>query len=252
MLSFLLSLLPFLAAFLGGLVVYRWKRDLHPWLSLSGGLLLGVALLDVLPEAIELAQEQGYEPHLVGWIAIISILLFHAIDRLVGVHAHHHGVHEHEDEEDCHNQTHLSAKVWTRSFGLILHRFCDGLAIGGGILLDPKIGILIAGAMTLHGFGDGMSVVAVLKEAIQSRRQWLWGLLSLAVLAPFLGAFVAFLLPISPVVLMGILSWLAGFFLFLSLSELLPQAHASSASRGTGLLLTVLGVLVVGLAGFWH
>jgi hypothetical protein len=149
MLSLLLTFFPFVAAFFGGYVVYRWKQDLHPWLSLSGGLLLGVALLDLLPEAIELAIEAGQEAHLVGWIVIASVLVFHSVDRLFGVHTHHEGVHEHEDEDACHNVAHADAKIWTRASGMVLHRFCDGLAIGGGFLLDPKIGSLIAAAMTL-------------------------------------------------------------------------------------------------------
>ncbi len=252
MLSLVLTFFPFVAAFLGGYAVYRWKQDLHPWLSLSGGLLLGVALLDVLPEAMELALENGREPHLVGWIVIASVLVFHAIDRLFGVHAHHEGVHEHDDEDVCHNDAHTRAKIWARSFGMILHRFCDGLAIGGGFLLDPKIGSLIAAAMTLHGFADGMSIVAVLKEALHTRRRLLLGLLSVAVLAPLFGAGLAFLLPVSSLVLMVVLAWLAGFFLFLSLSELLPQAHASVTGRRSGLLLTLLGVVIVGVAGLFH
>lgn len=254
MISLILTLFPFAAAFLGGYVVYRWKQDLHPWLSLSGGLLLGVALLDVLPEAIELALENGYEVHTVGWIAIASVLLFHTVDRLFGVHAHHEGVHEHDHDHDdpCHNQAHTTTKVWARSSGLILHRFCDGLAIGGGFLLDPKIGALIAAAMTLHGFADGMSIVAVLKEALQNRKGFLIGLLLLAVIAPLVGSLLAFVFPLSPFVLVAILAWLAGFFLFLSLSELLPQAHASAKARHSGLLLTLLGVVIVGLAGLFH
>lgn len=250
--AILLTIFPFLAAFLGGYVVYRWKRDLHPWLSLSGGLLLGVALLDLLPESIEMAIENGWEVHIVGWMAVVSVLVFHAIDQLFGVHAHHEGVHEHEDEDSCHNHSHLRAKVWTRSFGMILHRFCDGLAIGGGFLLDPKIGFLIAAAMTLHGFADGMSIVAVLKTAMQTKRRLLLALLAFAVFAPILGSFFALVLPVSSFVLMGILAWLSGFFLFLSLSELLPQAHASKSARRSGLALTLLGVAIVGMAGIFH
>lgn len=252
MMSFVLTFFPFIAAFFGGYVVYRWKQDLHPWLSLSGGLLLGVALLDVLPEAIELALANGQEAHVVGWIAIASVLAFHAIDRIFGVHAHHEGVHEHDDEDPCHNDSHTNAKIWARASGMILHRFCDGLAIGGGFLLDPKIGSLIAAAMTLHGFADGMSIVAVLKEALQARRRLLLGLLSIAVLAPLFGSLLAFSLPVSPLVLMVILAWLAGFFLFLSLSELLPQAHASAGARRSGFFLTLVGVAIVGIAGIFH
>lgn len=252
MISLLITLLPLLAAFIGGYIVYRWKQDLHPWLSLSGGLLLGVALLDVIPEAMEMAVEHGIEMHLVGWVALGAILFFHAVDRLFGVHAHHEGVHEHADEDHCHNASHTKAKLWVRASGMVLHRFCDGLAIGSGFLIDPSIGALITGAMTLHGFADGMSIVAVLKDALRGQQRFLLGLLALAVAAPLLGAALALIVPVSPLILIVMLAWLAGFFLFLSLAELLPQAHASGQASRAGLWLTFVGVAIVGLAGLWH
>ncbi len=246
MISLALTFLPLLAAFFGGYVVYRWKQDLHPWLSLSGGLLLGVALLDVVPEAIELAIEYGYEVHLVGWVAVCSILFFHTIDRLFGVHVHT------DADEACHNHEHAPAKMWTRSSGMILHRFADGLAIGAGFLVSPSVGALITAAMTLHGFADGMSIVAVFRDAMKRKSTTLLVLLGMAVMAPLFGAATAYFYPISPFALVIIMAWLAGFFLFLSLSELLPQAHASARLRSSGLLLTVFGVLLAGLSGFLH
>lgn len=246
MLSLALTFLPLFAAFFGGYVVYRWKQDLHPWLSLSGGLLLGVALLDILPEAMELAAEGGYEAHLVGWVAVCSILFFHAIDRLFGVHAHT------EADDACHNHEHAPAKMWTRVFGMVLHRFADGLAIGAGFLVDAAVGSLIAGAMTLHGFADGMSIVAVFRDAMRQKKPLLLGLLGVVVMAPLLGAALAFAYPVSPLVLLVLMAWLAGFFLFLSLSELLPQAHASARLRSSGLLLTILGVLLAGISSWFH
>ncbi len=247
--SLLFTFLPLFAAFLGGYVVYRWKKDLHPWVSFSGGLLLGVALLDLLPEAIELALESGREPAFVGWIVLAAILFFHVIDRVFGVHAHHEQIHEHEHESPCENQAHQTTKLWVRASGMILHRLCDGIAIGGGFLVDPSVGIVITSAMTLHGFADGMSMVAVLKDMLRSRTRFLFALLALAVAAPLLGAALVLVMPVSPLLLVILLAWLAGFFLFLTLAELLPEAHASSGGRWFGLLLTLAGVLLVGVMG---
>ena len=247
--TILFTFFPLLAAFLGGYIVYRWKKDLHPWVSFSGGLLLGIALLDLFPEAIELARESGHEPVLVGWIAISAILFFHIVDRVFGVHAHHEQIHEHEHESPCENHAHQNTKLWVRSSGMILHRLFDGIAIGGGFLVDPSVGMFIAGAMTIHGFADGMSIVAVLKEVLRSRTRFLLGLLALAVVAPLLGSLLVLWLPVSSFFLTVVLSWLAGFFLFLTLAELLPEAHASSHGRWTGLFLTVLGVVLVGVVG---
>ena len=242
------AFLPFIGAFLGGYIVYHWKRDLHPWLSLSGGLLLGVALLDLLPEAFEQAAEQGREFHELGWIIIAAILAFHFLDRAFSLHAHHEEEHGHADEP-CHNPTHATVRLWVRAVGMCLHRFFDGLAIGGGFAVSQYLGILVATAVALHSFADGMSLVAVLKNALQKNSRVVLGLLLISSVAPILGAAVAGLVTISPVFMANVLSFFVGFFLFLSLSELLPQAHALPHTRRLGFVLTIIGVVSVWLVG---
>jgi zinc and cadmium transporter len=129
---------------------------------------------------------------------------------------------------------------------------CGWLAIGAGFLVDAAVGSLIAAAMTLHGFADGMSIVAVFRDAMRQKKPLLLGLLGVVVMAPLFGAVLAFAYPVSPLILLVLMAWLAGFFLFLSLSELLPQAHASARLRSSGLWLTVLGVLLAGVSGWFH
>lgn len=246
--SVLFACLPFLGAFAGGYLVYRWKRDLHPWLSLSGGLLLGVALLDLLPEAFEQAGEQGVAFSLLGWIVILAILLFHFLDRAFSFHAHHEDGHGHEDEP-CHNPTHAKVRLWVRAGGMCLHRFFDGLAIGGGFAVSDHLGFLIAAAVTIHSFADGMSLVAVLKNALRQHSRIVLGLLLVSSVAPLLGALLAGIVVVSGATMVKVLAFFAGFFLFLSLSELLPQAHALPHTRRLGFALTVLGVVLVWFVG---
>lgn len=238
------SALPVVSTFLGGYVVYRWKKDLHPWLSLSGGILLGVAFLDLLPEGIELGLEAGLS--LIGLFSatLIAILIFHLLDKGFAFHSHHEHVHG-EPSEPCDNTHHKKTATWLRASGFIFHGFLDGIAIGGGFAVDFNLGLLVTLAVITHDFSDGMSTVTVLKQGLGHTHKGILPFLALASIAPFFGAFIGTTLAPTPGVISYMLCAFAGFFIFLSLSELLPQAHAGEKPRRFGLVLTVLGILAV-------
>jgi ZIP family zinc transporter len=69
-------------------------------------------------------------------------------------------------------------------------------------------------------------------------------LLFLDALAPVLGALIALNLHLPPVYLGLILAFFAGFFLYLSTSDLLPEAHRNNHSYAI-LGSTVLGTVIV-------
>lgn len=240
------AILPVVSTFVGGYVVYRWKRDLHPWLSLSGGVLLGVAFLDLLPEALEYAAGEGVEASTVLFFTLGAIIFLHLIDTLFRFHGHHEHAHG-EPEEPCGNELHKKTQAWIRAGGFIFHSLCDGLAIGGGFAVDTRLGLLVMMAVVLHGFSDGMSTVAILRSALGHRGhdRKIIATLILVAIAPFIGSFIGFAIAPSVTSIAFLLATFAGLFIFLSLSELLPQAHAGKQSRGLGLSLTILGVVVV-------
>ncbi len=236
--------LPIVSTFIGGYTVYRWKRDLHPWLSLSGGLLLGVAFLDLLPEALERGTGAGVGLVFLTAAALISILFFHSIDQVFGVHAHHDHPSE-QPTEPCDNDRHRRVRAWTRAAGMIVHSFCDGLAIGGGFAVDVQLGLLVTAAVVTHDFSDGMSTVTILKNALTGQGKLILFVLGLDALAPFVGSLVGTQLAPHVGVIALALAAFAGFFIFLALAELLPQAHAGRQTRRASLSLTLLGVLIV-------
>jgi ZIP family zinc transporter len=250
---FLLALLPVCSTFIGGYVVYRWQRDLHPWLSFSGGILLGVAFLDLLPEAFDIGFLHGLSPQIVGAMALTAILFFHILDKIIPVHGHHEHVSG-IPEEPCTNELHIKistsseGRAWIRASGFIIHSFFDGMAIGGSFLIDPKLGLLIIFAVIMHDFSDGMSTVTVLRNALGSHRhRTSLYVLGIQAFAPFIGALVGMRLAPSETVIALMLSFFSGFFIFLSLSELLPQAHAQTTSRQQSLALTVLGIAIIAI-----
>lgn len=238
------ALLPVASTMIGGYAVYAWKKDLHPWLSLSGGLLLGVAFLDLLPEALERGTGDGLSVKLILGMTLIAILIFHLLDKTLSFHAHHAHPHD-EHPEACENDKHIRTKAWIRGFSMCFHSLLDGVAIGSSFAADYRLGLIVTLAVITHDFSDGMSTVTVLKHGLGHGHRGIMPVLVLDAIAPLIGAFIGHWLGLNPGMIALLLALFSGFFIFLSLSELLPQAHAGNMPRKYGLSLTALGILAV-------
>lgn len=227
-------LLPILATLAGGLLVLRTQRSLIPFLSLSGGVILGLAFLDLLPEAFGSAGEAGIDAIWIGLAALGSILFFHILDKAFDYHGH-------EGHEHAHIHKHVG--TWSRVAGMGFHAFLDGLAVGGGFAAGNRLGLLVTAALMLHKFTDGLSTVTLLRMRHEKMRPALLGL-GMILILPVIGFFAGHALVPTPTSLEIFLAALAGLFIHLSLSELLPEAHQEKTSY-VGLWLTVGGVLLM-------
>ncbi len=243
-LPIVLSGLPIISTMIGGLAVYTWKKDLHPWLSLSGGILLGVAFLDLLPEAITRGTEAGIDIKVLTGTTLAAILLFHFLDKALSFHAHHNHAGG-EPAEACANDRHQSTKAIVRASSMILHSMLDGIAIGGGFAVNTHLGIIITLAVIMHDFSDGMSTVTMLRTGFGPKHRAVLPMLTADAIAPFIGAFIGMALAPSSAIIAIMISVFSGFFIFLALSDLLPQAHSGTMSRKFGLFLTTLGIGLV-------
>jgi ZIP family zinc transporter len=207
-------------------------------------MLLGVAFLDLLPEALDHGISAGLEPLHILSATLVAILFFHLIDKGFAFHSHHEHSHG-EPQEPCENSSHQKTGAWIRASGLIFHSVLDGVAIGGAFTADFRLGILITLAVITHDFSDGMSTVTILKNGLGHAHKSILPLLMLDAVAPFIGALIGMALAPTTGAIAIMLASFAGFFIFLSLSELLPQAHAGEQPRRFGLVLTVLGIIAV-------
>jgi ZIP family zinc transporter len=198
------------STFLGGLVALRLHRELTTLIALTGGVVLGVALFDVLPEAIDAVGDSERVGTLVG----AGFLLFFLAERLLVLH--------HRDEPEqarAHEQVGVLGAA-----GLSIHSFVDGLGIGIAFGLDTTTGVLVLVAVLAHDFADGLNTVGfVLSQSGDRRKALTW--LSIDALAPLLGAIVGASLSISEHTLGYLLSMYVGFFLFMGATDLLPEAH---------------------------
>jgi zinc transporter ZupT len=217
----------------GGIVALRLHRDLATVIALSGGLVVGVALFEVLPEAVEAVGD----PHRVSLLIGGGFLAFFLAERLLVLH------HRDEVEEA---RAHANVGILGAA-GLSAHSFVDGLGIGLAFEVSPGTGFLVFLAVITHDFADGLNTVSfILRQSNDRRRAIQW--LAIDAAAPLAGAIVGVALSVSESTLGHLLALYAGFFLFMGATDLLPEAHRHPSFPRV--LLTVAGfgaILVVAL-----
>ena len=209
---------------LGGLVAFRLRKELATVIAFTGGIVVAVALFDVLPEALDLIDS----PRQVMTVVGAGFVGFFLVERVLVLH--------HRDEPE---QARAHARVGALgAAGLSLHSFLDGLGIGLAFHVSTATGLLVFLAVVSHDFADGMNTVSfVLRQSgdARSARRWL----AIDAGAPLVGAIVGASLAISEHALGYVLAAYAGFFLFLGATDLLPEAHSHPSWRRV--LLTLAG-----------
>lgn len=209
-----LAALTALATWLGGKVALRLAHTLPTVIALSGGVVVAVALFDVLPEGIELIGDPSQATTLVA----VGFLAFFFAERALVLH--------HRDSA-AEARSHHRVGV-LGALGLSAHSFVDGLGIGLAFGLDSATGVLVFIAVISHDFADGLNTVSfVLKQSGDRRQANRW--LRIDALAPVLGAVVGSLLTVSEETLGYILCLYSGFFLYMGATDLLPEAHAHAS-----------------------
>ena len=217
-----------LSTLAGGLVALRLHRELHTLIALTGGIVVAVALFDVLPEALDSGVDADRVMALVG----VGFLTFFVAERALVLH--------HRDEPE---QARAHARVGILgAAGLSAHSFVDGLGIGLAFGVDTATGLLVFLAVISHDFADGLNTVSFILRQSGNRKQAIrW--LAVDALAPLLGAIVGASLNVSHENLGYLLALYGGFFLFMGATDLLPEAH-QHPSHGR-VALTVVGFAAV-------
>ena len=197
----------------GGVAALRWPRRKELLMALAGGVVLGAALFDLLPEAVARAGEIGMSAKVPIGCVLVGYLVFHAVERYV----HRDGEHgEHEGPDPIGT---------AGAVGFIVHSFFDGLAIGLGFRVDSALGVLVAVAVIGHDFSDGLNTVSYLVAHRHSTARSVRFLLADAS-APLVGAVIGLFSPIPDQVFPIALGFFSGLFVYAAATNLLP------ASRG--------------------
>jgi ZIP family zinc transporter len=215
-----------LSTLAGGLVALRLRSELTTVIALTGGVVVAVALFDVLPEAL-----QTLEPRDALAVVGAGFVLFFVAERLLVLH--------HRDEPD---QARAHERVGAMGAGaLSVHSLIDGLGIGLAFQVSTGTGVLVFIAVVSHDFADGMNTVAFVLFQSGDRRQAVrW--LTVDALAPLVGAVIGSVVAISERGLAYVLALYAGFFLSMGATDLLPEAHSHPSWKRVGL--TIAGFAI--------
>ena len=211
-----LAVATFFSTLFGGLVAFRFQREIATLIAFTGGIVVAVALFDVLPEAIEALDSPRRVTALVG----AGFIGFFLVERVLVLH--------HRDQTE---QAQAHARIGALgAAGLSLHSFIDGLGIGFAFHVSTTTGLLVFLAVVSHDFADGMNTVSfVLRQSGDRRSARIWLLID--AIAPLLGAVVGAGIDVSERGLGYLLALYTGFFLFVGATDLLPEAHSHPSWR---------------------
>lgn len=257
---FLLTLGAGLATGIGSVIAFVAKRTNHRLLSfslgLSGGVMVYVSFVELMPQGAELLLTaiggKGAE-----WLNLAAffggMVLIGLIDYLVPTVENPHEAHRVEELQRKPGGTKLMRVGLMSALAITIHNFPEGIATFTAGMNDPTLGLAIAVAVAIHNIPEGIAVSVPIYYATGSRkRAFQWSLLS--GLAEPLGALAAWLLlaPILTPALLGIiLTGVAGIMVYISLDELLPaareygEAHTAIAGVVVGMVIMAVSLLLL-------
>jgi ZIP family zinc transporter len=171
-----------------------------------------VAFFDLMPEALESGGD-AWGSRAIMVLCATGFFLYTLLDRAIVLRATGEGEHGH-------NHT----RGWIGAGSLSAHSVLDGFAIGVAFQASRAIGIVVAIAVLVHDFSDGLNTVNVVVRNGGDRRLALRWLLMDAV-APIIGAGVSLFMVLPEHTIAIILALFSGFFLYIGASDLLPESH---------------------------
>lgn len=148
----------------------RWSvRALDTLVAFAAGFMVSVALLELVPEALQRGNQ-----HAAG-VMLMAYLLVHLTQHTFARHFHF--------GEETHEVTQMVSA--SALIGLLLHTFVDGVAIASASMVSASLGFLVFTAIALHKLPEGLAISSLFLAAGASRRTALAaaGALGLATIA---------------------------------------------------------------------
>ena len=217
-----------LSDLLGGWIAYKTKiAKIMPRyiIGFAAGILITVTFVDILPEVALKSQAH---------IVLLGFIAFYVIEKLVMLHACG------EDECNVHKIGGITV------FGMALDNVIDGVGIAVGYAVNPMLGLLITVGVVVHEIPQGIASLVIMKQAKYSTKKT-FGVIGLAGLLYPIGALLAAFIPQD--LYLVILAFVAGEFIYIGASDLLPEAHKkfnikviASVLAGVGFILLLLSI----------
>lgn len=241
--AFWYSLLAGTSTVLGAVILVFFghvgKKTMAALLGFAGGIMLGISVFELLPEAVQFGS---MSIAVTGFV--LGVLMMYGLDRVLP-HAHlsekDHLVLENVKKTGAAPMPVLRTG-YLILFGIALHNLPEGLAIGAGLEASPELGLAIAVAIGLHNVPEGLAIAGPLQAGgLPYGKIFLFVLLA-GLMTPLGTALSLLVLQISPVMVGGSLAFAAGAMVYITNDELIPQAnsmnsHLANAGLTIGLLL---------------
>lgn len=212
------------------------KRWIARMVSFAVGAMLGAALLDLLPEAIE----AGLGAERAGTVVLAGLLLFFVLEKLA-LWRHQH--------VSLSGEQALKPAGPMILLGDAIHNFVDGVLIAAAFLQDLRLGIATTVAVIAHEIPQEVGDFMVLLNAGYSRRRAL--LLNLACsLTALAGGLLGYLvLDHAQAVIPYALALAAASFLYIAIADLVPELHHghSVSAAPAQLALIIAGIAAIAL-----
>jgi zinc transporter, ZIP family len=242
--SLLFSFLAGISTVLGALVVLFFgvpgKNLLSGMLGFAGGVMLGLALFDLMPEALE---QGSMASALIGFL--LGVAIMYVLDRIVP-YAHlspNQNVALKNASSSQKGDKRILRVGYLIFFGIALHNLPEGLAIGAGMEASPELGLYIAIAIGLHNIPEGIAVAGPLRAGGLPIANVFFLTLIAGLMAPLGAALGLIFFNISPMFIAGGLAFAAGAMVYIVNDELIPQSHKLNSHVAIGGL--IFGLLVV-------
>jgi zinc transporter ZupT len=239
----LIALATFVSTLTGGLIALKLKDKLHLILGFSAGAVIAVAFFDLMPEAISLGGKY-YSGTTILSVVALGFLIYLVLDRVIFLHSHvNQQIHAWPIQQDRawldqqihawpndHDDSHSQRGILGAG-SLSIHSFLDGVAIGLAFQVSAAIGVIVAIAVLVHDFSDGINTVnLILKNKGEGlsvkevgKKAFYWLLVD--AIAPVVGVCSTLFFTLPESALSIILAIFSGFFLYIGASDLIPESH---------------------------
>lgn len=202
--------------------------------SFAAGALLAAAFFDLLREATHEGNTQTALTATLG-----GIIGFFLLERFLRWFHHHH---EHDDKKN-------DPTIPLIIIGDTVHNFIDGIAIAAAFLVDIPTGIIVTLAVAAHEIPQEIGDFGLLLHKGMSRKNVvivnIFSAIATTVAAiTFYTIGQSYELPLD--IVLGVI---AGFFIYIAVSDIIPDIHKEEKHNFAGpqTALLLLGVIIVGV-----
>lgn len=228
--TFIVSLFSFVGVVSLALKDKILNKILLVLIGLSAGALMGGALLHLLPEAVE--KSDGLDIYL---LVLVGFILFFLIEKVL------HWRHCHKGHCDVHTFHYMNL------VGDSIHNFIDGLIMAASFVVSVPLGITTTIAIATHEIPQEIGDFGVLLYGGFSKRKAILMNFIVALTAVFGGIVGYFLSSLVEDIVIYVLPFAAGGFIYIAATDLVPEIRKELDMRKymATLLVFICGILIM-------